>query len=179
MALKVIVIAGEPATGKTTLVQKTFNPQGLPKTFKFGRLRGHTDGRIFVGGVYDGSLFQGTDKLSMAVQPDAVDFVRNQPEGVLVMEGDRVANPKFLSALDGLKCECHLVFLRAPDTLLHERHQSRGDKQNPRWLKSRATKNENLLRAAKTMPHVNVIELVNETPACLTKHANTLAVLAM
>lgn len=183
--MKVILIAGEPATGKTTLVCKAFEPEKMPHRFAFGRLRGHSNGQIFVGGIYDGSLFQGTDKLSMSVQPDVVSFVHNRSnatalssEGklacVLVMEGDRVANAKFLAAMKDIPVQTHLIILRAPYEELEARHKSRGDQQTEKWLASRRTKVENLCEAARQMPHVTLHEWVNESLHGCGVHASAL-----
>lgn len=191
---KVIIIAGEPASGKTTLVCKVFEPSKMAYQFKFGKLRGHSDGEVFVGGVYDGTLFQGTDRLSMSVQPDVVAFIKHKQAQqsttnhngaqqstnptTLVMEGDRVANQKFLFACEELGVDLHIVFLTTPEETLATRHTARGDKQSARWLASRKTKIKNLLSAANAMQNLKVHLMPNHTEALLeTNAASLLAIL--
>lgn len=151
--------------------------------FVFGKLRGHTNGHTYVGGIYNGELFEGTDKLSMAVQPDAVAFVRRragQP-GTLVLEGDRLANAKFLKSMYdfGPGVETHLVVLSTPpDDLLH-RHKTRGDNQTERWLSSRKTKVQNLVEAARQMPHVILHAWEHQTQEQSEYHANLLLALTL
>lgn len=182
MAMKIILIAGEPATGKTTLVREAYSPQNMPNHFKYGKLQGHTDGQIFVGGIYDGSMFEGTDKLSMAVQPDVVKFVQASISGtcnlVLIMEGDRVANPKFLSAMKDFQVQTHLIILRAPEHELEMRHLTRGDAQTPGWLKSRRTKVENLCETTRQLPHVTLHEWENHTRHSTETHVGALRAIA-
>lgn len=182
MGFKVIVIAGEPATGKSTLVKKAFEPEKMPNSFEFGLLRGHTDNQIFVAGLYRGELFDGTDKLSMAVQPHALSFVNqcatHGREGALIAEGDRLSNAKFLEALRVQAVAVHLVMLRAPQEVLDERHVQRGDVQNERWLSSRRTKAQNLCEAARALPHVTLHEWVNETLHSCGVHASALRAIA-
>ena len=45
------------------------------KTFKYGLVRGMANDKLNIVGIYDKSLFSGTDKLSMAVQPHFLKFV--------------------------------------------------------------------------------------------------------
>ena len=75
--VKIIAIGGEPATGKTTLVKSILMRFKPLKKFKYGLVQGLYNERLklYIIGVYDGSIFSGTDKLSMAVQPDFIKLI--------------------------------------------------------------------------------------------------------
>lgn len=70
MATKVIYIAGVPASGKSTMFKRVRELLfGDATEFKEGKVRGlqSTDGHYIMLGVFDGTTFEGTDKLSMTV----------------------------------------------------------------------------------------------------------------
>ena len=80
--VRVIAMGGEPATGKTTLMFKLISmaddwkickPEKLLDAMYSEKLN------LYILGKYanDGNVFQGTDRLSMAVQPDANAFFSN------------------------------------------------------------------------------------------------------
>ena len=92
---KIIAVGGVPATGKTTLIKSILNNFKPLTKFKFGLIQGVRSKllRIYVIGVYDNSTFAGTDKLSMACQPDFFKFVNKLSDNDLVIfEGDRLFN---------------------------------------------------------------------------------------
>ena len=73
---KVIAIGGEPATGKTTLMFeliKLADDWEIVKPKKLLDAMYSKKQNLYILGKYanDGNVFQGTDRLSMAVQPDA------------------------------------------------------------------------------------------------------------
>jgi predicted kinase len=176
---KVIIVAGEPCTGKTTLIKEAFNPAAMPKMFQYEKLRGHVKENLFIAGIYgQDPIFEGTDKLSMSVQPSAVGFISHMKYGSLVAEGDRLANAKFLQSCADFDVHTHLVILHAPNETLAERHTGRGDNQSSSWLASRQTKVQNLRAAALAMPHVTVHQLRNENRSSLGEHVAFLRELA-
>ena len=67
---EIIAIGGVPASGKSTLMKKVIKEYKPLKTFKYGLIRGLYDKEknLYFIGIYDDSVFCGTDKLSMAVQ---------------------------------------------------------------------------------------------------------------
>lgn len=148
--IKVVAIAGEPATGKTTLMKKFMC--GLPFVLERTAIPLVTVMRYenyHVLGIYDdtGETFQGTDRLSMAVQPKAEEFLESLPDGsVVLFEGDRLCNNKFLSFLAERLTPDQLMvlFLSASETILEERHEDRGDNQTKQFQQSRKTKVANM-----------------------------------
>lgn len=142
MNAKVIFVAGVPASGKTTLFKELREKYFADSSeFKEGKARGITsaDGKYHMLGVFDGSLFEGTDKLSMTVIDDAIKFCNSrQQRCVIFVEGDRLFNYRFLS-----ETGARLILIDADEEILRLRHIVRGDNQTERFLRSRRTKIEN------------------------------------
>jgi hypothetical protein len=156
-----IGIIGEPATGKTAVMRAVLERlPGHPTRFKFGLLRGRSyRNDLYVLGIYrDGELFAGTDRLSMAVQPYAVKFLKViKPGSIVMFEGDRLTREGFLMAVpyDALR----LFLLVASEAEKARRHVARHDTQPEQFHRSRRTLIERMrARFAPT-------ELVNEKPA--------------
>jgi broad-specificity NMP kinase len=76
---KVIAVGGQPGTGKTTLFRKFIDNYewrtSEPKKLLNALYCEEIDTYI-LGKYEDGETFAGTDRLSMAVQPVAQEFVR-------------------------------------------------------------------------------------------------------
>lgn len=140
-------IAGVPASGKSTIMKQLIAellPTSTP--FKAGKLRGVKDGRVYVLGIYDGGLFDGTDRLAMDVINDAIEFVRNREKeaekAVIIAEGDRLFNKRFLDAV-----HARIIVIDANPIELARRHKERGDTQPAEFLKRTRTKVENIVKA--------------------------------
>ena len=101
--MRLVGVIGEPATGKTALMRAILERLGDDyEGFKFGLLRGRKYvGELYVLGIYRaGELFAGTDRLSMAVQPFAIKFLKVIPAtATVVFEGDRLTREGFLMAV--------------------------------------------------------------------------------
>lgn len=153
MVKRIIAIGGEPGTGKTKLVKDMMKDFTLTP-FSYGLVRGEYDKykNVYFIGVYDNSVFQGTDKLSMAVQPHFIKFL-NYTDGIVIFEGDRLFNNKLFST----EYPFIKIVLTASKETLDERHKQRGDNQTERFLNSRTTKINNII---KTNP--DIILLNNE-----------------
>jgi deoxyadenosine/deoxycytidine kinase len=148
----VIGVGGEPATGKTTLFRRLIELYDVRRTFHYQVFRGMMSekSKMIVAGIYDDSLFGGTDKLSMAVQPVFFNFLKminkNQCyDGYTVLfEGDRLFNAKCIRELME-KYVSHFILLQANDTTLADRHTQRNDTQSDKFLKGRKTKYNNII----------------------------------
>lgn len=157
MSLRLGAVVGEPATGKSTLLRALMAALGTGWTpFKAGLVRGH---RLRVGGVsvlvlgiYESGRFDGTDRLSMAVQPEAEALLRRLASGLspvsVVLEGDRLGNAKLFAAVEALGAEQRWWRLVAGEALLGERHRTREDDQTEAWLRGRRTKVANVSEAS-------------------------------
>lgn len=145
MKTKVIFIAGVPASGKTTLFKRIRETLFTNcSEFKHGKARGiqSEHGYYKMLGVFDGSTFEGTDRLSMTVIGDAIDYIKSLEQlptrSVVFVEGDRLFNFRFLQ-----ETRASLILLDAAPEVLAQRHKERGDNQTETFLQSRRTKVEN------------------------------------
>lgn len=161
--MRVIAMGGEPASGKSVIV-KQLKGDRKTKRFEHGQLKGEIDkGRKLIYlGIYESKIgedsFCGTDRLSMSVQPDAVEFVKKAKKKyvdyTILFEGDRLFNKKFLDVLD--KFDLATIVLKVDDKTLESRHNNReGDNQSDKFLKGRKTKIRNIVsdRSVIIMEH--------------------------
>jgi hypothetical protein len=146
-------LIGSPGAGKSTLMAALtdgleFTP-GKVGLVAFKHYR-DPDGRTVaaeLGAAHD--LFPGTDRLSMAVQPDAVAWVQAAPAPFVFGEGDRLATIGFLEAF-AQACDQGLtvLWLDTPDDVARGRSAGRSS-QNEGWQKGRRSK---VRRLAAVLP---------------------------
>ena len=145
--MKVIAIGGEPGSGKSTLMKKLIDVFEVePKYNEFKLVPYLQNGKVYVLGKYEeGEVFSGTDRMSMAVQPEAIKFLATLPsDAVVLYEGDRLFNSSFLErCLDTY--ELNIVYLKTDKEVRQERYKYRGSNQNETWLQGRETKISNIL----------------------------------
>lgn len=158
-----LYLYGEPGCGKTTLtlaILERLKTLGYePKTFDFGLFKGLVFSkdfihRIWVAGVYDGSLFQGTDRLSMGVQPHAIKFFQRTSlleTDAFFIEGDRLFKPTFFKAVHFDE----IAVLTATDEMLETRRKERGSNQSETWLRSKKTSIKNIIEDFPTILYPN------------------------
>lgn len=146
MAKRIIAIGGEPASGKSTLMKYILKQYKPLKTFKYGLVRGlyNKENNLYFLGIYDNSIFCGTDKLSMAVQPHFLNLVEKLPKATFVFEGDRLFNQSLFD-----KKDCEIIVLNVTEETNKERHKKRNDKQTEQFKKSKKTKIKNILSKNK------------------------------
>ena len=153
---KVIYLAGVPAAGKSTIFRAVREALFTPaaREFQYGTLRGIEDGPFRMLGVFDGTITEGTDRLSNAVIDDAIRYVAEQdrgPEPVVVFaEGDRLFCESFLRAANAT-----LIVIDAEQNTLRQRHLSRGDSQRGEFLRSRRSKVENFCKRNGIKKYMN------------------------
>ena len=164
--VKVIAMGGEPATGKTTLMFKlismaddwqTVKPQKLLDAMYSQKLN------LYILGKYEtgDNVFQGTDRLSMAVQPDAVAFFESLENANVIFEGDRIFNGKMLDRLSELfPNDFKVLILTASHDTKEQRHVDRKDDQDDKFKNSRATKISNIMGSLTLMDYIET--MVNE-----------------
>lgn len=145
--MKVIAIGGEPGSGKSTLMKKILTKYDWLKCYEEFKLVPYMQyGYNYVLGKYDdGETFSGTDRMSMAVQPEAVKFLASLPDDAVVLfEGDRLFTASFLEhCLDNYELE--IIYLETDKSIREERYKERGSNQNETWLQGRETKIANIL----------------------------------
>jgi len=161
---KLVAVGGSPGTGKTTLFRKFMEGKNWekvePKKMLPAMYCKELD--LYVLGKYeDGETFAGTDRLSMAVQPIAQEFVSECQSNIL-FEGDRIFNQSFLEFAMALpNTDLQVVFLKAPKTVLEARYKDRGSDQSEQFLKGRETKYSNLLSNFDLMPYITEFNNTN------------------
>ena len=165
----VIAVGGPPASGKTTLMKRILDSaEDWVSASPHELVHGHFSKKknTWIIGVYakDGGIFQGTDKLSKALGPALVSFIRqhaNQPINIL-FEGNNVVVSKTLREI--ADCDVNFVILRlmVAKSLKTARHSSRGDSQSQTFLKAKETAIANVARDPVLFDHI--VEVRNETP---------------
>jgi molybdopterin-guanine dinucleotide biosynthesis protein len=166
---KVIAMGGEPATGKTTLMFKLIsmaNDWKVSKPQKLLDVMYSEKLNLYVLGKYenDGNIFQGTDRLSMAVQPDADKFFTDMAskDYNVIFEGDRIFNAKMLERLGDLFPESFkILILESSEEEKHKRHVDRKDDQDDKFKNSRATKISNIRSSLVLMDYIDVFKNEN------------------
>lgn len=163
MLNKIIAIGGEPASGKTTLMRNLIDNLNFDSMYiheKFGRLAylNFITAKVIVFGNYSNpsETFAGTDKLSMAVQPDAVNFLLKANADLpdfdgytVIFEGDRLFNESFFLSIESLLIPLEIYILSGETAALIERRKIRGSNQSESFLKGRKTKLENIAQNRK------------------------------
>ena len=164
--VRVIAMGGEPATGKTTLMFRLISmaddwqvvkPQKLLDAMYSKKLN------LYILGKYanDGNVFQGTDRLSMAVQPDAEKFFASCNDVNVIFEGDRLFNGKLLDKLsESFPNDFKVLVLTASHGTKEQRHVDRKDDQDDKFKNSRATKISNIMGSLTLMDYIET--MVNE-----------------
>jgi hypothetical protein len=174
MSKKAILIIGAPGVGKTTLantvlarLNMTYSTCKLLEEglVKFRRYSGGAFGTWDVLGVFgsDGGYAQGTDRLSMGVQPKFAEWLP-QAENLLI-EGDRLANAKTVDALQEAGYKVYVISLSAGAKVRNARYAERESNQSLTFIKGRLTKVQNLVNICIAKKVQGVYLTVNETKA--------------
>lgn len=146
--MKVIAIGGEPGTGKSSLMKSLMAKLGAQTINNTEKLVPYTiienSKNIIVLGRYDGEGYaQGTDRMSMACQPNVVSFLNNNKFDVVLFEGDRLFNQSFLEHCNKYY-DLSIFLLKTNDEIKTQRYEERGSDQNETWLKGRKKKISNI-----------------------------------
>lgn len=159
--MKVIAIGGAPGSGKSTLVKRIMAERQVDQT-NFTEVQlvpYHYNKNLMVLGRYDGEGYaQGTDRMSMAVQPKAIDFLNTLKlhNRTLIFEGDRLFNSSFLEYC----VENHdttILVLKTTKAVQASRFIERGSEQNETWLRGRESKVNNIIGNMVLMPYTYIM----------------------
>lgn len=149
--MKVIAIGGEPGSGKSTLMKNIMYAYHFDKCFDTFKLvpyhySNDRNKNIYILGKYEeGEVFSGTDRMSMAVQPEAIKFLASlKDDAVVLLEGDRLFTASFLEhCVENYDLE--IIYLETDRLIRENRYKERGSNQNETWLQGRETKIANIL----------------------------------
>ena len=178
----VIGVIGIPGTGKSTLMQ-AFKDSYLWEEHKpVDLLDGYLarDEGIFLMGKYEeGEVFSGTDRLSMAVQPEAVKYLQGEPAPTVIFEGDRLNSVSFFRECLDAGHDLHILILNVERSIREQRYKDRGSDQSDKFIKGRKTKISNIRNefGANLMDDGNITEFDHETPedtAKILAHINSI-----
>jgi hypothetical protein len=99
-----VLIIGDCGSGKTWVLKNLIEELGLTKKAKSGLIRFRTNGKIAVTGEYSGKVFDGSDRLSMAVSLDFnnINSIIKKHEMLFISEGDRFTNKNFIEITNPL-----------------------------------------------------------------------------
>lgn len=143
----VIAIVGVPGSGKSTLMKEYMNEWLWKESKPVDLLEGYfcEDTNAFLMGKYEeGEVFSGTDRLSMAVQPKAIEYLEGEPADVVIFEGDRLTTTSFFQAVKHLGHQLVIIELTVPDDVRLQRYIDRGSDQSEQFIQSRFTKLRNI-----------------------------------
>jgi len=146
-----ILLIGDCGVGKTWVMKKLLgNYQTRPG--KIGKFKFHYNNEIVIVGVYDGTTFEGSDRLSMSVITDLGKFLAWAGDRVVVCEGDRFTNSTFIS-------QAHPVIFK-----IHgdgEKGRAlRGSKQTERHIKAISTRVGNIKEDVSASDSAEAYELI-------------------
>lgn len=128
-----VLIIGCCGVGKTWVMTQLLKGKES-KTYALGKFCFHETDDCIVVGKYDGSTFQGSDRLSMSVITDLSKMLRyiERKNKLAIFEGDRFMNSRFIET-------CNPAIIKIDGDGSAGRNL-RGSKQTSRFLKSISTR---------------------------------------
>ena len=162
--MKVIAIGGEPGAGKSTLMKRVIEHFNMePKYDSYKLVPYLQKNNIYVLGKYEeGEVFSGTDRMSMAVQPEAIKFLALLPKNsILLFEGDRLFTASFLEHCVE-NYDTTIIYLATEKNIRQERYKERGSNQDETWLRGRESKISNIMSNMTLMFNIEKFPNNNE-----------------
>lgn len=173
--MRIIAVGGVPGTGKTTLMKKLIFELGkfeLKKDVKLVPYLHNPEKNLYILGEYpDNEVFGGTDKMSMACQPEVIKWLNTLPsDSTILFEGDRLFNNSFLTHCQD-NYDLKIVILDAKPATRDARYKQRGSEQNETWLSGRVTKVKKIQNSFGFMDYITLFSHEdNEDTKHVTKY---------
>jgi predicted kinase len=150
---KIIIIIGQSASGKTTFVKENYckSPMELKEVpFKHTISREKT---CLIGDYTSDKRCCGTDLLSMIIQPQIIEFVKQNIDNfeTIIMEGDRINQIKVFNAIAELKVSVKLYYFYCTLEDSCNRRKETGSNANEIFVKTTITKSQNMKLYAKRL----------------------------
>lgn len=146
-----ILLVGGCGVGKTWVMKQLLGKH-YTKPGKIGKFKFHYNDDLVLVGVYDGTTFEGSDRLSMSVITDLGKFLAWAGDRAVVCEGDRFTNSTFIS-------QAHPVIFKI-DGDGTEGRKIRGSKQTERHIKAIATRVDNIKEDVLARDSEEALELI-------------------
>ncbi|AYD82002.1 terminase small subunit [Mycobacterium phage Saguaro] len=159
-----IYLVGPPGSGKSTLMARLTGPLERIPFYDPRAVVAHD--QLFADDELVGAeigirreLFSGTDALPASIIEKAVPWVQTMPYRLLLAEGQRLANRRFLTAAADAGYEVVLALLDHEDTEDWRRKRARaiGRTQNAAWVKGRISASRNLAEQMRDRQNVTVL----------------------
>lgn len=159
-----VAVCGLAGVGKTTIMRKFMEGKKWEEQQPTKLLRTYynKDLDLFLLGIYNDELYSGTDRLSMAVQPDVENWLNTHNSNVL-FEGDRLSNISFLTYVSNLsRTNFKIYYIEIPKELREKRYKERGSNQTQKILKSRETKYKGIINNELLRPYIHIVKNIDK-----------------
>lgn len=90
------LVVGCCGSGKTWVMRQLIEHFGLDEEERVGLYTYRHNGDLCLLGKYDGSMYEGSDRLSMGIMRDNAAFLKSARWRAVVAEGDRFTNASFI-----------------------------------------------------------------------------------
>lgn len=162
-----IALIGIPGTGKST-VMKEWMERWDWEYKRTGLVDHYVSGDLIVLGRYDeDAVFGGTDVLAMNVMPEAIEFLENNDDKIILFEGDRLTSSKFFNAALDAGYDLKIIQLVTLTDKREQRYVDRGSDQDQKFINGRMTKIKNIVEEFGPQ-----MTLFGEELGYITTHAN-------
>lgn len=157
--MKIKYYIGRPGVGKSTYVRNIMKDLGEGELVKEGLVVYHKfpNAKTIVLGIYDDSVFSGTDRTSKGVGPKFREWlIKVQTEysdWTIIGEGERLSNNPNLDAMFAAG-DMELIWVTVSEETLKQRHDGRGEEQSESWQRGMKTRIQNL---CNKYPHTVLI----------------------
>lgn len=146
-----ILLVGACGVGKTWVMKQLLADYKL-RPGKIGKFKFHYNDDVAIIGVYDGTTFEGSDRLSMSVITDLQKFLAWSKNKIVICEGDRFTNSTFIS-------QAHpIIFKIQGDGEVGRK--IRASKQTERHIKAIATRVKNIKEDVLTEDSEEAYQLI-------------------
>ena len=173
--MDLMMVIGEPGIGKSTLVEE------LTRDLPFEETASPFHFRRYDCGVTELGIrrpdFPGTDAYPMNIQPKIISYLSAVRPKLVLLEGDRMANPKFLGWMRDVLGYALFIYMLHGYDVAEQRRASRGHEFDPVWLKGRQSKVETLGYVWNAIPLDaslglrELVELIDNPVAAALKEA--------